>query len=224
MLMTNKTIMLAAVLALTLTPLAKAADADAKAARKGGAGALGGRLGGNLEELNLNEDQKSKIQEFMRENGEKLRGLREDQSLSQQDKAKKFQEFQEAMTAKMKEILTKEQYEKWEKNRPAGGPGGGLAGGRERMQKVIEELNLNDEQKEKFRAAQQEQFQAMQGLRDASPEERREKFQKMQATMTAKMKEILNKEQFEKWEKARAELGGRFGGGEAPKKKRPDNN
>ncbi|MBI5772758.1 MAG: hypothetical protein HZA89_03320 [Verrucomicrobia bacterium] len=220
--MTNKTIILAALLALALTPFANAADAAGKA-RKGGAGAAGGRFGGGLEELNLNEDQKSKLQEFMRENGEKLRALREDQSTPREDKAKKFQEFQEAMSAKMKEVLTAEQFTKWEKSRASGPGAGGLAGGREQIQKALEELNLTPEQKEKVEAAMKEQGQAMQGLRDASPEERREKFQKLQETMTAKMKEILNKEQFEKWEKSRAALGGRLGGGDAAKKKRGNN-
>src|SRR5262249_25949297 len=82
-----------------------------------------------------------------------------------------------------------------------------------RMQKVLDELNLTEDQKEKVRAAMQEQGQALQGLRNATPEERREKGRKMQEELTAKMKTILDKDQFEKWEKSRSEMGGRLGGG-----------
>jgi len=219
--MKNKIVLLATVLAIPFNSFAQAADG--KAARKGGTGVVGGRFGGGLEELNLNEDQKSKLQEFIRENGEKIRALREDQSTPREEKAKKFQEFQDAMSTKMKEVLTAEQFAKWDKSRASGPGGGGLAGGREQMQKMLEELNLTDEQKEKVQAAMKGQGETMQSLRDASPEERREKFQKIQETMTAKMKEILNKDQFEKWEKSRAQLGGRLGGGDAAKKKRGNN-
>lgn len=221
--MRNKTIIVAAALALAFTPLVKAADADAKARRPGAGGAAGSRFGGGLEELNLTDEQKTKAQEIMQDSRSKMEGLRD---AAPEERREKFQKLQESVKAKMKEVLTKEQFEKWEKNAPAAG--GALAGGREKLQKIMEELNLSEEQKEKAKAAMQEQGQAMQGLRDASPEERREKFQKMQETMTAKMKEILNKEQFEKWEKARAEMGGRLGGGGAgdgaAKKKRPDAN
>lgn len=217
--MKNKTIILAAALTLTLIPFARSADADAKARRPGGAGAAGGRFGGGLEGLDLNEEQKSKLQEFMQENRSKMEGLRD---AAPEERREKFQKLQESVKAKMKEVLTKEQFEKWEKNAPSAG--GALAGGRDRLQKILEELNLSPEQKEKAKAAMQEQGQAMQGLRDAAPEERREKFQKMQETMSAKMKEILTKEQFEKYEKAIGELGtGARGTGDgAAKRKRPD--
>ncbi len=221
--MRNKTIILVAALAFTFTPLVKAADADAKARRPGAGGGAAGRLGAGIEGLDLNEEQKSKLQEFMQENRSKMEALRD---ATPEERREKYQKLQESVAAKMKEVLTKEQFEKWEKNRPTAG--GALAGGREKMQKLMEDLNLSDDQKEKYRNAMQEQMQSMQGLRDASPEERREKYQKMQETMSGKMKEILNKEQFEKWDKARAEMGGRLGGGGAPdgapKKKRPSAN
>lgn len=208
-------LLLLTALTLTLTPLARAADAEAKGKAKGPDGGPG-RAGMQkaMEDLGLSDEQKEKFRAAMQE-------LREVPAEERRDK----------MTAKMKELLTKEQFEKWEKARaagPGGAPGAGGAGSmRERMQKIMEELGLSDEQKPKVQALMQEQGQAMQGLRDASPDERREKMQKAQETMSAKMKEILNKEQFEKWEKARSELvgarpGGPGAGDAAPKKKRPD--
>lgn len=216
-----KTIVLAIALTVTAAPLLRAADADAKAARRNAAGAGGGLSRfGNFEELGLNEDQKAKIQEFMKENGDKLRSLREDQSTPREEKVKKFQDFQESMKGKMKEVLTAEQFEKWEKQRSAG-PGAG--GSREGMQKLMESLNLNSDQQEKVRAAFKEQIESMQSVRDASPDERREKMQAMQEKMSAKMKEILTADQFEKYEKAAKEMRGRLGGADGGKKKRGNN-
>jgi Spy/CpxP family protein refolding chaperone len=54
-----------------------------------------------------------------------MKALREDTSLSQEDRRAKMKEIRDAMQAKIKEILTPEQYKKWEKhlrqNRKAGG-------------------------------------------------------------------------------------------------------
>lgn len=221
--MKSSSIILTVILTLATVSVGKAAEADGKAARKPGAGERpgAGRFGAGLEGLDLTEDQKSKVHEFMRESGEQLRALRDDQGTPREEKVKKFQEFQEKTAAKLKEVLTKEQYEKWEKQRGGAPAAGGFSGNRERIQKVMEELDLSAEQKEKVRAAMQEQGQTLQGLRDASPDERREKFQKIQESMSAKMKEILTNEQFEKWEKSRAELGGRLGDG-GPGRKKPE--
>ena len=207
--MTTKTFIIIAALALAVSAPVYSAEKEAR--KKGPDGAQGrpGARGfqGNLDELNLTDEQKSKVEAFQQEQREKFQGLRD---AAPEERREKMQKLQEASTAKMKEVLTPEQFAKWEKSRAAGAGGApGLAGGRERMQKMMDELNLNEDQKEKVRAAMQEQGQ---GLRDVSPEERREKFQKSQEKMTAKMKEILTKEQFEKWEKSRGEIGGRLGG------------
>jgi len=217
--MTTKTLIIVA--ALTVAVAAPALAAEKEGRKKGAAGAPGrpgGQFGGNLDELNLTAEQKTKLEAFQQEQREKMQGLRD---APPEERREKFQKLQEGTTAKMKEVLTKEQFEKWEKSRAAG-PGAGLAGGRERMQKAMEELNLNDEQKEKVRAAMQEQGEKMQALGNATPEERREKGQKMQETFNAKMKEILTKEQFEKWEKARPNLAGQPGGGDNPRRKREE--
>jgi len=53
-----------------------------------------------------------------------MKALRADTSLSAEDKKAKGKEIREAMQAKMKEILTPDQLEKWQKmqrNRPGGG-------------------------------------------------------------------------------------------------------
>lgn len=100
--------------------------------------------------------------------------------------------------------------------RPEGGPRGGQAG--ERIKKMAEELNLTADQKTKVEAALKEQREAMQGIKDATPEERRAKMQEGRKAMDAKMKEILTAEQYTKWEKLRVQ--NRPGGPGGPGAKR----
>jgi len=113
--------------------------------------------------------------------------------------------------------------------RPEGGPRGGQPG--ERLKKMAEELNLTAEQKTKVEALLKEQREAMQGAKDATPEERQTKRQEGRKAMEAKLKEILTPEQYTKWEKFReqnrpggpggpgAKRGGPGGpGGEKPEK------
>jgi len=100
---------------------------------------------------------------------------------------------------------------------PDGAPGPGQRAEmmRARMEKLIQELGLSDEQKGKVREAMKEQAQAVQELRDLDPEARREKMKELRGSMEAKMKEILTAEQYAKWEKLREQLrpGGQGGPG-----------
>jgi protein CpxP len=95
--------------------------------------------------------------------------------------------------------------------RPEAGPrtGQGQRGeaAKERLAKISEELNLTAEQKTKFEAAMKAQAETVRGLRDATPEERREKMQAARKEMDGKIKEILTAEQYAKWEKIRQQRG-----------------
>ncbi len=65
--------------------------------------------------LGLSEEQKEKIKPIIREEMEKARALRKDESLSRQDKVKKLKAIREEIVPKLKAILTSEQFEKWRK-------------------------------------------------------------------------------------------------------------
>ena len=82
------------------------------------------------EELKLTDDQKAKLKEARQEQMEKMRAIRSDDSLTQEQKREKTRALREDFNKKVKEILTAEQFEKWEKMRPQGGqrPGGGPGG------------------------------------------------------------------------------------------------
>ncbi len=113
---------------------------------------------------------------------------------------------------------------------PAGHPPAGQRAemAKERLAKLAEELKLTDEQKTKVAAAMKAQAETMRGLKDATPEERKEKMKAGRAEMEKKMKEILTPEQYAKWEKLRKERRpggpGHPGGPGGPGADKPDKN
>lgn len=82
------------------------------------------RLDKMAEDLKLTADQKTKVEAAMKEQGEKMRALREDTSLSDEQRREKFRSMRDEMDKKMKDILTAEQFEKWQKLREQSRPGG----------------------------------------------------------------------------------------------------
>jgi Spy/CpxP family protein refolding chaperone len=83
-------------------------------------------------ELNLTADQKTKVTALFEDTQKKGRELRQDTSLSQEDRRTKARELREAEDKKLKEILTPDQWQKWEKVRPQPGKRGGNGGGGEK--------------------------------------------------------------------------------------------
>jgi|PlaIllAssembly_1097288.scaffolds.fasta_scaffold790519_1 Spy/CpxP family protein refolding chaperone len=94
---------------------------------------------------------------------------------------------------------------------------------KQRMTRMSEELKLTDAQKPKVEAVLKDQAEKMRGLRDATPEVRREKAQALRTDMDKKMKEVLTADQYTSWQKMRAQ--GREGrGGPGGEKKRGEKN
>jgi len=97
-----------------------------------------------------------------------------------------------------------------------GGPRDQGRPGPEAAQRLAEQLSLTEEQKPKVAAIMQEQGEKMRALfqdQSGSREERAAKMRELNEATTAKLKGVLNAEQMAKYEKARAEMAGRFGGG-----------
>ena len=67
------------------------------------------------KELSLTDDQKPKFKEIMQASMEKRKALRNDTSLSAEDKKAKGKAIQEDTATQMKALLTNEQFPKWEK-------------------------------------------------------------------------------------------------------------
>ncbi len=120
---------LAAGALFALTPTLRAEDKPAKPghSERPEGGPRGGQRGDQLkkmaEELNLTADQKAKLQEAFKAQAENRKDLKD---ATPEERRAAMKEAREKMNAKFKEILTPEQYAKWEKlreeNRPAGKP------------------------------------------------------------------------------------------------------
>ena len=190
--------------ALSFQPLARAADTKAPAQPAGGdrPGALRERMQETARELNLTDEQKEKLQTIIRGQMEKLRDLRQDTSLSPEEKREKFQAIREEITAEVKKVLTPEQFEKWKakQGQLAGGAGGPLA----RLQEAIKDLNLTDAQKEQLKPIYQEQMEKLRELHQdtsLSIPEKLEKLKAMHKEIAPKLKKVMDAEQYAKWEK-----------------------
>jgi len=83
------------------------------------------------ERLKLTDEQKPKVQAILDDQREQMRGLWQDQDLSREDRMAKMKSLREGTDAKLKVVLTADQYDQWQKmetrmrerrNGPPGGP------------------------------------------------------------------------------------------------------
>jgi protein CpxP len=121
------TLVLSCLVLLSAAPLATAADAPAaEPARERGPG--GGpspkeRLQILAQELNLTAEQKEKIGALLKQQMEQGRALREDTSLSREQKREQMEAMRKASRDQIRALLTAEQQAKFDAL-PQRGPGG----------------------------------------------------------------------------------------------------
>src|SRR5687767_1043107 len=95
--------------------------------RRGPAGGGANRFEQVAERLKLNDEQKGKLRPIFTEESTKLRELRQDTALTQEERRTKTREIRELYLGKMKAVLTAEQFEELKKMRteaPGAGPRG----------------------------------------------------------------------------------------------------
>ncbi len=204
--MNRQTLVALAAIAGTLSfqPLARAADTQAPAQPAGGnrAAALRERMQDTARELNLTEEQKQQLQAIIRTQAGKVRDLRQDTSLSPENKRAKLRALREEITTEVKNVLTPEQFEKWKakQGQLAAGGGAPLA----RVQEAIKDLNLTEQQKEQLKPIYQEQMEKLRELyqdTSLSIPEKLEKLKGMHQEIAPKLKQVMDAEQYAKWEK-----------------------
>ena len=87
------------------------------------------------EQLSLTDDQKPKVKAILEDQRKEMGDLRQDTSLSREDKMAKAKNIREGTDVKLKAILTADQFQKWQamqsqmRTRRPGGPPPGGAGG-----------------------------------------------------------------------------------------------
>jgi Spy/CpxP family protein refolding chaperone len=122
----NKTLMIAALAAgsvfagnLTLHAQDSTNTPSTNTPPAGGMRGRGPGLDQIAKELDLSDDQKAKVKAAMDDQRQKMQDLRSDSTLSQDDRNAKRKEIRDAMEAKIKDILTPDQFAKWQKMMPA---------------------------------------------------------------------------------------------------------
>ena len=70
--------------------------------------------GNAFKELNLTDDQKPKVQAIVKDSREKLKAVREDSSLTPEEKKAKVKEIQQDQATQLKAVLTPDQFTKWQ--------------------------------------------------------------------------------------------------------------
>lgn len=195
-------------------------------AQRPGGGRFGGRGfggGGSLQllrseyvqqELNLTDDQKTKIRELAEGSRRQAPGGRGGRDLSREEREKRIAEFreqQEKLNKQVNEVLTDEQQKRLQ------GIQLQLAGPQAVVRDdIAKEIGLTDSQREKIQGIVREQAQAargsFEGLRELPEEERRAKFrelaEKRQAAekeTEAKINEVLTDQQKKKLEELKGE-------------------
>jgi len=102
-----------------LNSSAEETNAPAKAPRHGPPGAQQ-RVERMSSELKLTDDQKTKLSALFESEAKKMRELRNDTTLTKEERGEKFRAMRTENEAKLKQILTPEQLEKWQHHmRPA---------------------------------------------------------------------------------------------------------
>jgi periplasmic protein CpxP/Spy len=76
-------------------------------------GQRGNRLEWLSKQLNLTDDQKAKVKPILDDQGKQMRAVREDTSLSQEQKRDKMKEIHEKTDSQINDILTPEQQKKF---------------------------------------------------------------------------------------------------------------
>ena len=154
------------------------------------------RLEAMREHLGLSDAQWEKLQPLLKQEGEKVREILADASLSLEQKKVKAKEVTAAGREQIKEILTPEQRQKLgeEMKKRQGGAAGGP---QQRMAELREKLGLTEEQVEKLKPVLAEEGPKLKALRenkDLSPGERKAAFEASFGRIAAE----LNPSQVEK--------------------------
>jgi len=103
--------------------VARAADEAAPATKQKASvtGERGARAADRVQqmakELELTDEQKAQLRPLFKKEAEKVKALREDTSLSREQRQAKLKAVREDIAPELKKVLTPEQYEKWQKLR-----------------------------------------------------------------------------------------------------------
>lgn len=169
-----------------------------------------------LNELNLTDEQKKKVDEIYASGAEDLKKLRD---LDPQERRPKMMELMTGLREKVAAVLTDEQKKKFAEMGPGGRGGPGGAGGvGARLEESLQKLDLTAEQKAKIKPVVEDVKKKFEELRSqiagggGDRQAMREKVMALLEETRDKLKEILTPEQATKLKELMMPPGGAGGG------------
>jgi protein CpxP len=179
------------------------------------------------QQLNLTDQQKTQIQGFKRAGRQQAQSIKQDTSLTPEQKRDKFQQLRASTHQQVLGVLTPEQQQQMKQLRSQhAGMGGrgmdrGKGAGMGRGMGPLAHLNLTDDQRDKIQPILQSSRQQAQAVRNdttLTPEQKHAKIRDIhQGTMT-QMNSLLTPEQQQQWQQMRQHRGrgGKHGPPPAP--------
>jgi Spy/CpxP family protein refolding chaperone len=209
---------------LAVTMSAQTAEQSAPPAAKRGPHAGERGFDRMAQQLNLTDQQKTQIQGLFQTQRQQAHSIRQDTSLSPQQKQDKLKQLRESTHQQMQSVLTPEQQQKFQQlrsehegmgkdhmGRGGMGPGGGMG--------PLAHLNLTPEQKSKIQPIMQSSRQQIQAVRaDSSltPEQKQAKVREIHQNAMSQVNAVLTPEQQQQLQQMRKGRSGKRGGSPAP--------
>ncbi|MBI4464863.1 MAG: hypothetical protein HY647_09190 [Acidobacteria bacterium] len=178
-------------------------------------GFAGGRIVERMaQQLNLSEEQKSKVQSYLEDQRSQMQTLRNDTTLTREQRLQRIREINQQTRDKMQSILSVEQKQKAEELRNQARDRVQQRAG-EQFDRTARLLDLTPEQKTPMQSLLENQRTQLQALRDntsLTPEQRREQARAIRQQTLNNIRSLLNPTQQQKLEDLRTSRPG-FGRG-----------
>lgn len=154
----------------------------------------------DLADLNLSEEQKTKLKALNQEHRQQLEALRKQDNITVKEYREKMEAIRKDHKSKFQSVLTTEQKASMEKMR-AGQKERMQQKGRERGERMKKELNLTADQSSKMDASRKAMVEKMKVIREdksLTDEQKKEKSKELMKQHKESMKSILTEEQLKK--------------------------
>jgi periplasmic protein CpxP/Spy len=152
---------------------------------------------GKFEGLNLTDEQKAKMKAVWESKKPQLKAIRENTSLTPEQKKEKLKTLRDSIKNEMKAILTPEQQKTLEEKKS-------------KMGEMRKKVGLTDEQKQKMKALRDKFKPEIQAIKNDSTLSKEQKMAKMKdvlAKMETELKTFLTPEQQKKFEEKKGKWG-----------------
>jgi Spy/CpxP family protein refolding chaperone len=181
--------------------------AAAHAVAQGGPDGEHHKMGDRMaKELNLTADQQAKMKQIMQQDHASMKAIRDDQSLTKEQRQAKMQSLHESMKKDVDAILTPEQRQKMVTlHAQHGGEMGGNPGDR-----IAKKLNLSADQKTKVENIMESTHQQMSAIREdqsLSQPDKQAKIKQLHESTKSQVNALLTPDQQQKFAKMHDGMG-----------------